>query len=93
MSDPFGFERLRGAAPSTWALALVSVCLRFNARRLSKAGLWYDDWFMLPALVRNKILSPSCQACRPQMKAHTLISFSPRCYALHLSGVRHLTFF
>ena len=42
---------LRGIIIATWAIALIAVCLRFLARRLSKAGLWYDDWLMIPATV------------------------------------------
>ena len=42
---------LRTTIITTWAMALVAVCLRFLARRLSKAGLWYDDWLMIPATV------------------------------------------
>ena len=34
-----------------WALTVIIVCLRFIARRLSKAGLWYDDWLIVPATV------------------------------------------
>lgn len=42
---------LGGSIIATWAIALIAVCLRFLARRLSKAGLWYDDWLMIPATV------------------------------------------
>ena len=42
---------LRAIVVATWAMALIAVCLRFLARRLSKAGLWYDDWLMVPATV------------------------------------------
>ena len=34
-----------------WAIALIAVSSRFLARRLTKAGLWYDDWLMIPAMV------------------------------------------
>ena len=34
-----------------WAIALIAVGFRFLARRLTKAGLWYDDWLMIPAIV------------------------------------------
>lgn len=34
-----------------WAIALIAVGSRFLARRLTKAGLWYDDWLMIPAIV------------------------------------------
>ena len=43
--------RIEGGPLATWALAVIAVCLRFTARRLSKAGFWYDDWFMGPAMV------------------------------------------
>ena len=42
---------LQGSAIATWALALIIVCLRFIARRRSKAGLWIDDWLIIPATV------------------------------------------
>ena len=44
---------LRFTIIATWATALVAVYLRFLARRLSKAGLWYDDWLMIPATVSH----------------------------------------
>ena len=43
--------RVQGTILATWVLAVVTVCLRFTARRLSKAGIWYDDWLILPAIV------------------------------------------
>ena len=42
---------VQGVLITGWALALTAVCLRFFARRLSKAGFWYDDWLMIPAMV------------------------------------------
>ena len=51
-SDPTAeLTSLRGVIIATWVMALLAVCLRFLARRLSKAGLWYDDWLMIPATV------------------------------------------
>lgn len=47
------YTSLRGVIIATWAIAIVIVCLRFLARRFSKAGLWYDDWLILPAIVSN----------------------------------------
>ena len=41
-----------GGISTTWTLAVVAVGLRFFARRRSKAGLWYDDWLVIPAMVR-----------------------------------------
>ena len=42
---------IQGSTSATWALAFIAVMLRFTARRLSKAGFWYDDWTIIPALV------------------------------------------
>ena len=42
---------IKGSIIATWALAVIAVCLRFIARRLSKAMFWYDDWLVLPATV------------------------------------------
>ncbi len=42
---------IRGSIIATWILAFIAVALRFIARRLSKAGLWYDDIMIIPALV------------------------------------------
>lgn len=54
--------RIRGSIIGTWALALIAVCLRFFARRRSKAGFWYDDWLMVPATVSRpkEINSDNC---------------------------------
>lgn len=35
-----------------FTLAVVGVLLRFLARVLTKASLWWDDWLVLAALVR-----------------------------------------
>lgn len=48
---PNGYGSSRVGIIATWAIALITVCLRYLARRLSKAGLWYDDWLMIPATV------------------------------------------
>ena len=40
-----------GSIVATWAFAVIAVALRFFARRVSRAGFWWDDWLMLPALV------------------------------------------
>lgn len=42
---------IQGSIIATWILAFIAVTLRFVARRLSKAGLWYDDFMIIPALV------------------------------------------
>ena len=34
-------------------LSAVAVLLRFAARKLSKAGLWWDDWTILGAMVQS----------------------------------------
>lgn len=44
-------NRVRGAVLATWLLALVTLFLRFSARRISSAGFWYDDGLLIPALV------------------------------------------
>lgn len=36
-----------------FTLAVVGVSLRFLARGLTKASLWWDDWLVLAALVSN----------------------------------------
>lgn len=33
------------------ALAITTVALRFYVRRLTKAGIWWDDWLILAALI------------------------------------------
>ncbi|KAM0799831.1 hypothetical protein BDR22DRAFT_822202 [Usnea florida] len=51
-SNPTGeLRRLGGSIIATWLIALIAVCLRFLARRLSKAALWYDDWLIIPAVL------------------------------------------
>lgn len=37
--------------PVVFAMAVLAVCLRFLARILTKAHLWYDDYVILVALV------------------------------------------
>lgn len=52
-SGPFSETKTftQGTTLATWMLAIITVCLRFFARRLAKAGLWYDDWLVIPATV------------------------------------------
>ena len=50
-----GNTHIHGSIIATWALALITVCLRFIARRLSNAGFWYDDWLLVPATVSNPL--------------------------------------
>ncbi|RAK78072.1 uncharacterized protein BO72DRAFT_427727 [Aspergillus fijiensis CBS 313.89] len=42
---------------TTWILAFLTVSLRFTARILVKAGLWWDDWVVLSSL------SPATNLC------------------------------
>ncbi len=42
-----------GGIITSWMLATITAYLRFFARRVSKAGLWYDDWLVIPAMVRT----------------------------------------
>ena len=37
-------------------LATSAVVLRFIARRMTAAGLWWDDWMILAALVWTSII-------------------------------------
>ena len=50
-SHPSEARRIQGPVISTWILALIAVCARFAARKMSKAGLWYDDWLIIPTMV------------------------------------------
>jgi hypothetical protein len=43
--------RIVAASIALLAIPTVIVALRFVARMLSKAGLWWDDWMVLAALV------------------------------------------
>ena len=49
----FFYERgaIRGSVLALWCYALLGLSLRFFARRLTKAGFWYDDWLLIPAIV------------------------------------------
>ena len=51
----FFYERgaIRGSVLALWFYAVLGLCLRFLARRLSKAGFWYDDWLLIPAIVSD----------------------------------------
>lgn len=44
---------LYGGTISLQVLSTLVVILRFVARRVAKAGLWWDDWLIVPALVWN----------------------------------------
>ena len=45
--------RLLGVNIATFCLAVIAIILRFTARRLTHAVFWWDDWLMLPAIVRQ----------------------------------------
>ena len=47
---------IRGVIIATWILAVLAVSFRLFARRLSGAGFWWDDWLMVPALVRSLLV-------------------------------------
>ena len=44
--------RIIAASVVLIAISTVAVALRFLSRMVSKAGLWWDDWTMLAAMVR-----------------------------------------
>lgn len=44
---------LYASSTISFALALISVLLRFWCRRTNRAGLKLDDWLILTALVRS----------------------------------------
>lgn len=83
-------ERVQGSNLSTWGLALCAVCLRIHARRLSKAGLWYDDWLMIPAIVRIPWRIEAIKESMRFTRAHPSTRSLLRRYALSpQSGVSH----
>ena len=47
--------RILGVNIATFTLAVVSIVLRFTARRLTHAPFWWDDWLMIPAIVCSAI--------------------------------------
>ena len=51
---PPGIEKLMYLiATSMTILPLIAIALRFYARRLKKTGLSWDDYMILPAMVRT----------------------------------------
>ena len=44
--------RIIGTCITLIVITTAAVALRFLARHLSRAGLWWDDWTILGALVR-----------------------------------------
>lgn len=68
-------DRIQGSIWATWALALVAFALRITARRISKAGFWWDDWLLIPAMVLvNTLLSTQY--------TDSVISYRQQCSAL-----------
>lgn len=51
--------KIVGVLVSTWVLSALAVLLRFAARCLAGAGLWWDDWMVLLSLVRVAAAPPS----------------------------------
>ena len=45
--------RIKSSIATLWSLAIIAVFLRFTSHRLSKAGFWYDDWLLVPAIVHT----------------------------------------
>lgn len=45
--------RILGVNIATFCLAVIAITLRFTARRLTHAAFWWDDWLMIPAIVRR----------------------------------------
>ena len=76
--------RIKGSIAAVWSLAVITVLLRFSSRRLSKAGLWYDDWLLIPAIV--------CFAHYPNplnflLSNHVISSLPRLCVIRQVSGV------
>ena len=49
--------RIIGASAVLLSVSTIAVILRFVARRLSRAPLWLDDWFILASLVHAPSVS------------------------------------
>lgn len=80
--------QIKGSIIATWALAVIAVCLRLTARRLSKAGFLYDDWLMVPATVRIAHIDFSSSYVDSPGEQIELICVPARCH----SAVLHLCF-
>lgn len=50
-------SQIYGGTISLIVLAILAVALRLYARSITRAKLWWDDWILVLALVKNK--SPS----------------------------------
>ena len=46
-------KAIDGPAIAVCVLASVAFCLRIASRLMSRAGLWWDDFLLLPAFVSN----------------------------------------
>lgn len=42
---------MRIAALVTWGVAVLALKARILSRAISRAGLWWDDWLLAPAIV------------------------------------------
>ena len=80
--------QIKGSIIATWALAFIAICLRFTARRLSKAGFWYDDWLMVPAQVSIPDINFSSNYVESLGAQIKLIRVPARCHG----AVLHLRF-
>ena len=54
---------IRTTAILMWIVGLLVLALRFASRRISKAGFWWDDWLLVPAVVRLETLSLEYFSC------------------------------
>ena len=41
----------RSLAFVVWTIGLLAIGLRFLSRKISRSGIWWDDWLVLPVLV------------------------------------------
>lgn len=49
-------DLIRDSILALWFYALLGLCLRFLARRLSKTSFWYDDWLLIPAILSATVM-------------------------------------
>ena len=42
---------MRITALVTWGVAVLALKARILSRAISRAGLWWDDWLLVPAIV------------------------------------------
>ena len=47
-----------GAIVSTYCISILAVGFRTAARKISKAGLWIDDWLMYVGIVTLALIRP-----------------------------------